>query len=120
MNLSNPINAAGIPEGANVGTASAFGKDVSAEAFKRFLVGLFLLGLVVRTCFLLEHSRDPSFGVMTLDQKYYDTAAKMIVSGEDLHRLRGMRPLLYPLFLAVWNLRRRLQVRHLVRFPESS
>jgi Tfp pilus assembly protein PilF len=39
--------------------------------------------------------------VLTLDQKYYDTAAKMLLAGEDLHQLHGLRPLLYPMFLAV-------------------
>src|ERR1700677_4472407 len=76
-------------------------KDITAELFKRCLVGLFLLGLIVRTFFLMEHARSPSFGVLTLDQKYYDTAARMLLAGEDLHRLHGMRPLLYPMFLAV-------------------
>jgi Tfp pilus assembly protein PilF len=77
------------------------GKDVSSEVFKHYLAYLFLLGLIVRICFLMEHARSPSFGVLTLDQKYYDTAARMLLAGEDLHRLHGMRPLLYPMFLAV-------------------
>ncbi|HEY3861224.1 MAG TPA: tetratricopeptide repeat protein [Verrucomicrobiae bacterium] len=87
MTLTNPTNTAGVP-------------DVSGEVFKRCLLGLFLLGLIVRVFFLVEHARSPSFGVPTLDQKYYDTAARMLLAGEDLHRLHGMRPLLYPIFLA--------------------
>src|SRR5580704_16340933 len=101
MNFANPTNAAGIPGGANDLAGSAFGKDISAEFFKRCLLYLFLLGLIVRTCFLIEHTRNPSFGVLTLDQKYYDTAARMLLTGEDLHPLHGMRPMLYPMFLAV-------------------
>ncbi len=50
---------------------------------------------------MVEHARTPSFGVPTLDQKYYDTAARMLLGGEDLHLLHGLRPLLYPMFLAV-------------------
>jgi len=76
--------------------------DISAGVFKRCLVCLFLLGLIIRLGFLVEHARTPSFGVPTLDQKYYDTAARMLLAGEDLHQLRGLRPLLYPMFLAVF------------------
>jgi Tfp pilus assembly protein PilF len=79
----------------------AFGKDISSGVFKKYLVCLFLLGLIVRAGFLVEHARTPSFGVLTMDQKYYDTAARMLLAGEDLHQLRGLRPLLYPMFLAV-------------------
>jgi Tfp pilus assembly protein PilF len=43
-----------------------------------------------------------SYGVLTLDQKYYDTVARMLLAGEDLHVLHGLRPLLYPMFLAFW------------------
>lgn len=80
---------------------SIFAGDISAATFRKFLVYLLIAGLVARAGFLVEHSRSPSFGVLTLDQKYYDTAARMIVNGEDLHQLHGLRPLLYPLFLAV-------------------
>jgi tetratricopeptide (TPR) repeat protein len=93
-------NAPGIPDNANQGTRSAFGKDISAEAFKHGLLCLFLLGLIVRTCFLIEHARSPSFAVLTLDQKYYDEAARILLTGGDLHQLHGLRPLLYPMFLA--------------------
>jgi tetratricopeptide (TPR) repeat protein len=86
MNAANPAN---------------LGKDISAEVFKHYLVYLFLLGLIVRTCFLMEHAHSPSFGALTLDQKYYDTAARMLLAGQDLHELHGLRPLLYPMFLAV-------------------
>jgi tetratricopeptide (TPR) repeat protein len=94
MNLENPTQTAASPD-------SAFGRDISAKVFKKFLVCLFLFGLIVRSCFMVEHARSPSFGVMTLDQKYYDTAARMLLAGEDLHQLRGLRPLLYPMFVAV-------------------
>jgi tetratricopeptide (TPR) repeat protein len=87
---------------ANQGAISAFGRDISAEAFKRYLACLFLLGLVVRTCFLMEHARSPSFGVPTLDEKYYDEAATILTTGGDLRELRGLKPLLYPMFLAVF------------------
>ena len=76
-------------------------KDISAGVFKNYLVYLFLLGLIVRAGFLVEHARSPSFGVLTLDQKYYDTAARMLLAGENLRQLHGLRPLLYPMFLAV-------------------
>src|ERR1700722_18926645 len=78
----------------------AFARDISFGTFKRHLVCLFLLGLIIRAGFMVEHARSPSFGIVTLDQKYYDTAARLIVAGEDLHVLRGLRPLLYPMFLA--------------------
>jgi Tfp pilus assembly protein PilF len=80
---------------------SAFGKDVPARVFHKYLVYLFLLGLIIRAGFMIEHARSPSFGVLTLDQKYYDSVARMLVAGEDLHQLHGFRPLLYPMFLAV-------------------
>jgi tetratricopeptide (TPR) repeat protein len=80
---------------------SVFGNDIADVTFKKWLVYLFLLGLAVRAFYLIEHARSPSFGVLTLDQKYYDGAARMIVAGEDLHQLNGFRPLLYPMFLAV-------------------
>src|SRR5208282_1259347 len=88
-------------DSADGGAGSALGTDISAEVFKHYLVYLFLLGLIVRTCFLVEHARSPSFGVLTLDQKYYDAAARMLLAGEDLHQLHGLRPLLYPMFLAL-------------------
>jgi 4-amino-4-deoxy-L-arabinose transferase-like glycosyltransferase len=75
-------------------------RDISAALFKKCLAGLFLLGLIARLGYLVEHARSPSFGVPTLDQKYYDTAARMLLAGDDLHQLRGNRPLLYPMFLA--------------------
>jgi len=78
-----------------------FGKDIPSGVFKNYLVYLFLLGLIVRLGFMVEHARTPSFGVPTMDQKYYDTAARMLLAGEDLHQLRGLRPLLYPMFVAV-------------------
>lgn len=74
--------------------------DISAPTFRRGLVCLFLFGLAARAAFMVAHARSPSFGVLTLDQKYYDTVARMILAGEDLRQLHGMRPLLYPLFLA--------------------
>jgi Tfp pilus assembly protein PilF len=78
----------------------ALGKDISAEVFKKCLLYLFVFGLIVRVCFMLAHARTPSFGVLTLDQKYYDSVARMLLAGEDLHQLRGYKPLLYPMFLA--------------------
>src|SRR5580765_3740322 len=81
-------------------SASLFGSDISASAFQKGLAVLCLLGLIVRVGFFVEHSHTPSFGVPTLDQKYYDTVARMLLAGEDLHQLHGFRPLLYPMFLA--------------------
>jgi Tfp pilus assembly protein PilF len=83
-------------------TTSVFGKDISAGVFKNCLVYLFLLGLIVRTGFMVEHARLPSYGVLTLDQTYYDSVARMLLAGEDLHPLHGFRPLLYPMFVAVF------------------
>src|ERR1017187_585731 len=80
MNLENPTNA-----------GASFGKDISARVFRNCLVYLFLLGLIARTGFMVEHARTPSFGVLTLDQKYYDRAARMLLAGEDLHQLHGLR-----------------------------
>ena len=57
----------------------------------------------------------------TLDQKYYDTVAKMLLAGEDLHELHAFRPLLYPMFLAFfyklggnWGVDLALLVQHLL------
>lgn len=78
-----------------------WGWDVPEEVFKRCLLFLFLIGLIVRAGYLVEHAQSPSFGVLTLDQKYYDGAARALLAGGDLRQLRGLRPLLYPMFLAV-------------------
>jgi cytochrome c-type biogenesis protein CcmH/NrfG len=100
---------------------SIFGKDISVVGFKRALVFLVLLGLITRIGFYVEHANTPSFGVPTLDQKYYDTVAKMLLAGEDLHELHAFRPLLYPLFLAFfyklggnWGVDLALLVQHLL------
>ena len=82
--------------------APGFDFDVSIGSFKRGLLILALLGLLIRLGFFIEHTHSPSFGVPTLDQTYYDTVARMLLAGEDLHSLHGFRPLLYPLFLAFW------------------
>ena len=75
-------------------------RDISPRRFGDALLYLAILGLVIRLGFFIEHARDDSFGVPTLDQTYYDTVARMILAGEDLHQLHGFRPLLYPMFLA--------------------
>jgi Tfp pilus assembly protein PilF len=82
---------------------SVFGQDISAAAFKSYLVYLFLLGLIIRAAFLVAHAQTPSYGVLTLDQKYYYSVARMLLAGEDIHRLQGFKPLLYPMFLAVMD-----------------
>ena len=83
------------------GTAGSFFRnDVSVRGFKKGMVWLLLLGLIIRIGCFVEHAHSDSFGVPTLDQKYYDMVAKMLLAGEDLHELNGFRPLLYPMFLA--------------------
>ncbi|MCX6896873.1 MAG: hypothetical protein NTZ16_15570 [Verrucomicrobia bacterium] len=101
--------------------AAFLGADISESAFKRALLFLVVLGLFVRLAFFVEHAQSPSFGVPTLDQKYYDTVAKMLIAGEDLHELHGFRPLLYPLFLAAcyklggaWGVDLALLLQHLL------
>lgn len=74
--------------------------DISSGVFKRLLVWLGLFGLATRLFFFVQHAGSPSFCIPTLDQKYYDMVARMLLSGQDLHELHGFRPLLYPLFLA--------------------
>jgi Tfp pilus assembly protein PilF len=103
--LSTPLKAcvmqsAAQPDLEEIKGSSIFGKDISAAGFNRALVLLVLLGLIVRIGFYVEHANTPSFGVPTLDQKYYDTVARMLLAGEDLHELHAFRPLLYPMFLA--------------------
>ncbi|HVV72287.1 MAG TPA: phospholipid carrier-dependent glycosyltransferase, partial [Verrucomicrobiae bacterium] len=88
------------PVTARSGAGALLSRDISAAGFKKCLILLLLTGLVIRTAFLLEHARTPSFAVPTLDQVYYDTVAKMLLAGDDLHALHGFRPLLYPIFLA--------------------
>jgi tetratricopeptide (TPR) repeat protein len=77
-----------------------FSGDLTQEAFHRALVLLLLLGLIIRTGYFVEHAQSPTFGVPVLDEQYYDTVAKMLLTGQDLHELHGFRPLLYPMFLA--------------------
>jgi tetratricopeptide (TPR) repeat protein len=101
MKLEQSTKAA-VSADVNKARNPILGNDISALAFKKCLVALVLLGLVIRIGFFLEHAHSPSFGVPTLDQKYYDTVARMLLNGEDLHQLHGFRPLLYPMFLAFW------------------
>jgi len=81
---------------------SVFTRDLSPASFKKALVFLLLLGLITRIGFFVEHARSPLFGAPVLDEKYYDTVAKMLLAGQDLHELHGFRPLLYPLFVALF------------------
>ncbi|HLH52798.1 MAG TPA: tetratricopeptide repeat protein [Verrucomicrobiae bacterium] len=74
----------------------------SSLSFNKGIAILILIGLVSRIGFFVEHAGSPSFGVPTLDQTYYDTVARMLLAGADLHALHGFRPLLYPAFLAFW------------------
>ena len=101
MRSDNAGNEAKASTGGASDTGSILRQDISEIAFKKCLVGLCLLGLAIRLGFFLEHAPTPSFGVPTLDQKYYDTVARMLLAGEDLHNLHGFRPLLYPVFLAL-------------------
>src|SRR5215472_10884333 len=96
--VTNETSTAGVPHRE---PPTGFCTDISVQVFKKGLVALALLGLVVRIGFFLEHAHSPSFGVPTLDQVYYDTVARMLLAGEDLHQLHGFRPLLYPMFLAL-------------------
>jgi len=97
------------------------GQDISVTWFHRALILLSVFGLIVRVGFFVEHANTPSFGVPTLDQKYYDTVARMLLAGKDLHELHGFRPLLYPMFLALfyklggtWGVDLALLVQHLL------
>jgi len=99
MNSANHSTAAESSE-PRPDAASLFTWDISARKFRDYLVYLVLLGLVVRVGYLEEHAHSPSFGFPTLDQRFYDAAARMLLAGEDLHQLHGLRPLLYPMFLA--------------------
>jgi tetratricopeptide (TPR) repeat protein len=99
---STPIKATAPGETRPQRESRSFAFEISDSTFRKGLLVLALLGLVIRLAFFLEHARTPSFGVPTLDQTYYDTVAKMLLAGEDLHALHGFRPLLYPLFLAFW------------------
>lgn len=121
MKLQPPDTETALPEVGDDAAAAPFGGDISVRGFKRAVVFLVLLGLVARIGFFVEHAQTVSFGVPTLDQKYYDTAARMILAGEDLRGLRGFRPLLYPLFLAAnywvggsWGVDLAIFVQHLM------
>jgi Tfp pilus assembly protein PilF len=70
------------------------------ESFRDALIWLAVFGLIIRIGFFCEHRHAPSFGVPVLDEKYYDHAARLILSGADLHQLHGFKPLCYPLLLA--------------------
>jgi len=98
-----------------------FGEDISAAGFNRALVFSHSPGLIVRIGFYVEHANTRRSGCRTLDQRYYDTVAKMLLAGEDLHELHGFRPLLYPIFLAFfyklggnWGVDLALLVQHLL------
>ncbi len=100
---------------------SIFGRDISERRFKDGLIFLLLFGLVLRIGYFVEHAHRPSFAVPTLDQKYYDTVARMLLAGEDLRQLHGFKPLLYPIFLAglykvggAWGLTLAVAVQHLL------
>lgn len=102
-------------------TGFFFGTDISTARFKDLLVLLFLLGLIVRIGYFVEHAHSPFFGAPVLDEKYYDTVAKMLLAGGDLHELHGFRPLLYPMFLAffyklggAWGVDLALLAQHLL------
>lgn len=114
--LTNETNGA-----STAAASSGFLWDLSEQSHRKWLVGLALAGLVIRLVFFLEHAANPSFGVPTLDQKYYDTVAKMLAAGEDLRELHGFRPLLYPAFLALfyklggaWGVDLAIFVQHLL------
>src|SRR5580765_1823461 len=51
--------------------------DISLFYFKRGLLILFILGAIIRVGYFGEHARTPSYAVPTLDQKYYNTVARM-------------------------------------------
>src|SRR5215469_10936788 len=97
---SDFVENRGVSAGEKLRNVTVFSKDISSTGFRKGLVFLVLLGLIIRVGFYLEHAHTPSFGVPTLDQKYYDTVARMLLQGEDLHKLHGFRPLLYPMYLA--------------------
>ncbi len=82
------------------GARSGFGADISYARFKKALIFIFLLGLIVRVGYFVQHAHSPFFGVPVLDEKYYDTVARTLLAGGGLHELHGFRPLLYPIFLA--------------------
>ena len=121
MKSGNLIPTPGPPDPAEASACWLLGRDLSVAGFNRALVLLALLGLIARIGFYVEHANTPSFGVPTLDQKYYDTVARMLLAGEDLHELHGFRPLLYPMFLAFfyklggnWGVDLALLVQHLL------
>jgi tetratricopeptide (TPR) repeat protein len=100
---------------------SIFGRDLSELGFRKALVFLLLLGLIIRVGYFVEHAHTLSFGVPALDEKYYDTVARMLLAGDDLRELHGFRPLLYPMFLAgmyklggSWGIPLALVVQHLM------
>lgn len=111
----------GLGAGDKLRNVAFFSKDISTLGFRKGLMVLVLLGLIIRVGFYLEHAHTPSFGVPTLDQKYYDTVARMLLQGEDLHELHGFRPLLYPMYLAAcykiggsWGVDLALFLQHLM------
>ena len=100
MKPVEPMQTAVPADAARGGSAPLLGRDLSIPASRKAMVFLALLGLIVRIGYFAEHSHNPAFGVPTLDEKYYDMVAKMLLTGQDLHALHGFRPLLYPMFLA--------------------
>ena len=102
MNPENSMAQAKGNQDLSVPARGLLGKDIPESTFRRWLTGLFLLGLIIRLGYFVEHWQSPSFAVPSLDEKYYDTVARMLVGGGDLHELHGFRPLLYPMFLAVF------------------
>jgi 4-amino-4-deoxy-L-arabinose transferase-like glycosyltransferase len=79
-------------------------------------------GLVVRLFYLTEHAASPFFGGAVLDELYYDSVARAVLSGGDVSGVNpGFRPLLYPFFLAAvygvggeWGRELAILVQHLL------
>ena len=102
MKLASDTHPQPFPGVSSNEASENMGSDISNSAFKKGIGFLILAGVATRIGFFVEHARSPSFGVPTLDQTYYDTVARMLLAGADLHALHGFRPLLYPAFLAFW------------------
>lgn len=77
--------------------------EPSRHATRRILLWVMGASAIVRLLYLTEHAASAYFNVAILDEAFYDAVARALLAGSGLEAVNpGFRPLLYPLFLAVF------------------
>ncbi|MEM6797309.1 MAG: hypothetical protein AAF725_25280, partial [Acidobacteriota bacterium] len=76
-------------------------RNARSAAARRTVLWLFALGFVVRFLYFVEHSGSAFYRVPILDEAFYDTVARALVSGDEIASINpAFRPLFYPSLLA--------------------